>query len=101
VIPIVGGWYQNSSFTENIISESHGFWTDLVSGNVDSGSINYNQTTQSSITKSYVAASQAEARFEIPQANELPAKPKPERYNHWYYLLGKSELIEVPEAKSS
>ena len=97
MIPIVGGWYQNSSFTENVVAESHGFWTELVGGQVDSNSINYNQTTQSNISASYVSAQETETKFAIPAANELPAESKPERFNSWYYLLGKSELVEVPE----
>ena len=97
----MGGWYQNSTFTEDIIHESHGFWSDLVNGNVDSNSINYNQTSQTNISKSYISASTTESQFEIPKANELPAKAKPQKYNSWYYLLGKSELIEVPEKAES
>lgn len=99
VIPIVGGWYQNSSFTEQIVEESHGYWRDLVNGQVDSNSINYNQTLHPDFAASYVDPAATVQRFEIPEANELPAEPKPSRFNQWYYLLAGAELIEVPEAE--
>lgn len=99
VIPIVGGWYQNSTFTEQIIEESHGYWTDLVKGQVDSNSINYNQTSHPEFDASYVEPSATVQQFEVPEANELPAERKPSKYDHWYYLLAGAELIEVPEAE--
>jgi inorganic pyrophosphatase len=97
-IPIVGHWYQNASFTEHTVEESHGFWSDLVNGKVDSNSINYNQTSQSNIQGSHIASSTATESFDIPtESNELPAQPKPSQFDQWYYLAGGVKLIEVPE----
>src|SRR3546814_9262476 len=45
VIPIIGESYQNVSFIEHVLEESHGFWKDLVTGKEDPGSINFNQTS--------------------------------------------------------
>lgn len=98
-IPIVGHWYQNASFTEHTIEESHGYWSDLISGSVDSNSINYNQTSRPDIAKSYVEASTTTEQFELPsESNELPAEPKPTEYDQWSYLAGGVKLIEVPES---
>lgn len=99
VIPIVGGWYQNATFTEQIIDESHGYWLDLVEGLVDSNSINYNQTSHPELSASYIDPSATVENFDIPEANELPGEPKPIKYDQWYYLLGGAELIEVPGAE--
>jgi len=97
-IPIVGHWYQNASFTEHTIEESHSFWSDLVNGKVDSNTINYNQTSQASIQGSYIASSAATESFDIPtESNELPAQPKPSQFDQWYYLAGDVKLIELPE----
>lgn len=98
-IPIVGHWYQNASFTEHTIEESHGYWLDLVQGNVDSNSINYNQTSRSDINASYIEASTTTKTFDLPtESNELPAEPKPTEYDQWYYLAGGVKLIELPES---
>lgn len=97
-IPIVGHWYQNASFTEHTIEESHGYWSDLVTGKVDSNSINYDQTSRSDANNSCIAFSEATRSFGIPaESKELPAQPKPSRYDEWYYLAGGVKLIEVPE----
>lgn len=98
-IPIVGHWYQNATFTEHTIEESHGYWLDLIRGNVDSNSINYNQTSRSDINASYIEASTTTKTFELPsESKELPAEPKPTEYDQWYYLAGGVEVIEVPES---
>jgi len=97
-IPILGHWYQNATFTEHTIEESHGYWSDLVNGKVDSNSINYNQTSQSDIGKSYIVSADATQSFDIPsESKELPAQPKPSEYDQWYYLAGGVKLIELPE----
>lgn len=97
-IPIVGHWYQNATFTEHTIEESHGFWSDLVNGQVDSNSINFNQTSQSKIKESFIASADATQSFDIPSdSKELPAQPKPSEYDQWYYLAGDVKLIELPE----
>lgn len=96
-IPIVGHWYQNASFTEQIISESHGYWSDLIEGKVDSNEINYNQTSQPRIEGSYIDATRTTETFQLPaESRELPAEPKPTEYDQWYYLAGGVKLIEVP-----
>lgn len=43
VIPIVGETYQNVSYTEYTVAESHKFWRDLVADKVDRNEININQ----------------------------------------------------------
>jgi inorganic pyrophosphatase len=97
-IPIVGHWYQNATSTEHTIEESHGFWSDLVNGKVDSNSINYNQTRRSDVKGSYIASADATQSFDIPaESKELPAQPKPSKYDQWYYLAGDVKLIELPE----
>lgn len=71
----------------------------MIQGNVDSNTINYNQTSHSNIEASYVQSSAATETFDLPsESNELPAKPKPTEYDQWYYLAGGVKLIEVPES---
>lgn len=96
IIPIVGGGYQNSTFARDVVNESHGFWRDLVMGQVDSNAINFNQTSRPDVSQSFVQSSSATKTFDIPsESKELPAQPKPSKYNDWYYLAINLSLISV------
>jgi inorganic pyrophosphatase len=96
IIPIVGETYQNVSFVEHVIEESHGFWNDLVQGKEDSNEINYNQTSQTDL-KSYVGCKDATKKFKLPKKSKIEtAAKKPEKYDSWYYLNAERELIEIP-----
>lgn len=95
-IPIVGGSYVNASFAAATVNDSHRFWQALVAGFVDSNEISYNQTTLPQYNGSYVRPSEAAERFGIPvESNVLPAAPKPEEYQQWYYINANYELIEA------
>ena len=96
LIPIVGDAYQSADFIVEIIEESHGFWKELISGEVDSNEISYNQASQPDVSASYVSRCEAGLRFDIPaDSAPLPAVEKPEKYNHWYYLDEDFQLIGV------
>lgn len=96
LIPIVGETYQNVSFIEHVIEESHGFWKDLVQGKEDSNEINYNQTSQEDL-KSYIGCKDATKKFKLPKKSKIEeAAKKPAKYDSWYYLNDKWELVEVP-----
>ena len=87
LIAIVGDAYQPADFMIEVIEESHGFWKELVKGEVDSNEINYNQTSQPDISASFVSRCEAGLRLDIPsESAPLPAAEKPEKCNWWYYL---------------
>jgi inorganic pyrophosphatase len=97
VIPIVGGTYQNASQMVAVVQESHGWWAELVRGEaVDSNEINYNQTSNTSAGKSYVESGKATGTFGIPRKADIKAPAeKPAKYDKWYYLTTKNELVEI------
>ncbi|RDW70678.1 Inorganic pyrophosphatase [Aspergillus mulundensis] len=89
LIPIVNNTYVNATFATSIIAQSHTYWLDLVKGAVDSNEINYNQTSRPDIPGSFVSRYNATAHLGLPaQSDELPAQPKLERYEQWFYLDG-------------
>lgn len=97
VIPLIGGGWHNASFAAQVVGESHEYWLDLVKGAVDTGSINYNQTSRPDIRKSYVSRCSATAQLDLPAESDIkPAAPKPERFNQWFYLDEDFQLIEPP-----
>ncbi|KAI9637900.1 inorganic pyrophosphatase [Dioszegia hungarica] len=97
VIPIVGEWYQDAKNATAVVAESHTFWWDLVKGNVDTNTINYNQTSYADF-KGYADPSKATATFKIPsKSNVLPAEPKPSRFSDWYYLYAGAKLVTLPK----
>jgi len=92
ILPIVGEWYQTPEFCVDVIAESHGFWKELVTGEVDANEINFNQTTDAEL-ESYV---QDTGIFEIPDEDDiLPAAERPDRYDDWFYLKQEASLVEV------
>lgn len=97
VLEIVGGDYQDAKFMAKTIKDSHGDWQDLVRGKVDSNEINYNQTSTSKYSNSFVRSRDATSRFNIPaESNALPAAEKPARYGQWFYLDADCKLIQLP-----
>ncbi|OJI99423.1 hypothetical protein ASPVEDRAFT_187574 [Aspergillus versicolor CBS 583.65] len=95
LIPITGDRYVNATFAASKVKESHGFWLDLVKGKVDTGEINYNQTSRPDIPHSFVPKQAATDRFDIPaESDEKPAAPRPARYDQWFYLDKDFNLIE-------
>jgi inorganic pyrophosphatase len=95
VLEIVGGAYQNASFiTNEVVSQSHGYWRDLVAGRVDTNDIKYNQTSRKRF-ESYVPSGIATREFELPRKSRiLSAEPKPAEYEEWYFLDEDYELVE-------
>ncbi|RYP47212.1 hypothetical protein DL768_006688 [Monosporascus sp. mg162] len=95
VLPIVGDAYQDAAFMQGTIEESHGFWQELVRGEVDSNEINYNQTSIKGLG-SYISKHDTTAAFDIPSRSSiLPLTPKPDQYDRWYYLDEDFNLIEL------
>lgn len=82
----------------NVLEESHGFWEELVAGSVDTGKINYNQTSQEDL-ESFVSRCDTYEELGIPRKNaKEKAAPVPEKYTWWYYLDEDHKLIELPES---
>ncbi|OLN96619.1 Inorganic pyrophosphatase 1 [Colletotrichum chlorophyti] len=95
VIPIVGDWYQNVTFMEHVLEYSHKSWLELIRGEVDSNTINYNQTSHRNITKSFISRCVVTTKLGIPTKSQVePAAAKPEQSNRWYYLDSNYSLIE-------
>ncbi|KAL4918734.1 inorganic pyrophosphatase [Aspergillus aurantiobrunneus] len=95
LIPIVGNSYVNATFAAATVAQSHGFWLDLVKGTVDTGEINYNQTSRPDIPHSFISKSSATDRLGLPaESDEKPAAPKPARFEQWFYLDKEFQLIE-------
>ncbi|KAL3449250.1 inorganic pyrophosphatase [Aspergillus insuetus] len=93
VIPIVGDSYVNSTFATAVVEQSHGYWLDLIKGEVDSNEINYNQTSRPGIKGSYVSKCKA-MDFGIPsESDEKPAVEKLKRFEQWFYLDEDFQLI--------
>ena len=98
LIPIVGDTYQNATFIVSVLEESHGYWQELVSGSVDTGKINYNQTSQEDLD-SFVSRCDTYEELGIPRKNDKKKAAKvPEKYTWWYYLDEEHKLIELPES---
>ncbi|KAH6603790.1 inorganic pyrophosphatase [Trichoderma cornu-damae] len=84
---IFGNQYQNSNTMRNIISESHGFWQDLISGKENPGKISISQTSRPSVSRSYIASKDATKQFNLPKKSKIePAKARPAKYDKWFYL---------------
>ncbi|KAK1847167.1 inorganic pyrophosphatase [Colletotrichum chrysophilum] len=100
VIDIVGDWYQNVTFMQDVLIDSHRTWEELINGKVDSNEINYNQTADSDVAKSYVKKSKTTKKFDIPKKSKIkPAADKPEKYKGWWYIDSNYTLLEVPEVQ--
>jgi inorganic pyrophosphatase len=101
VLPIVGSAYQDASFMEHVIEESHTFWRDLVRGTVDTNEINYNQTSDESIAKSYVSSSKATKKLDLPKKSKIEPPfwntTLRARYDQWVYLDKDFKLIQLPK----
>ncbi|KAJ1326967.1 nucleosome-remodeling factor subunit [Microdochium nivale] len=96
LIPIVGEAYQDAAFIEDVVERGHRYWAELVAGKVDTGKINYNQTSMPELKNSYICACNASASLGIPASSSLlPAADKPTKYDVWYYLDEKFDLIEI------
>lgn len=94
----MGDTYQDAEFIVNVLEESHGFWKELVAGEVDANEINYNQTSEESLG-SFISRCDTNEKFDIPRKNaKKPAAAVPEKYSWWYYLDENLELIELPES---
>lgn len=97
VIPIIGETYQNVAMMRDVLEKSHKSWLELVRGEVDSNKINYNQTSQPHIKRSYIGRCQTTQALGIPAKSDVkPAATKPGVYERWYYLDDKFALIKVP-----
>ncbi|KAJ0424266.1 inorganic pyrophosphatase [Aspergillus carlsbadensis] len=94
VIPIVGDSYVNSTFATAVVEQSHGYWLDLIKGEVDSNEINYNQTSRPSIKGSYVSKCEATDLGIPSESDEKPASEKLKRFEQWFYLDEDFQLIE-------
>jgi len=92
ILEIVGDYYQSPDFCVNVIEESHGFWQELVAGEVDSNEINYNQTSNADL-ESYA---QDVAALDIPaEADVQPPAERPSQYDDWFYIKQEYSLVEV------
>ena len=101
MIEIVGDSYQNASFIQTILEESHDSWQELIRGEVDSKEINYNQTTVSDAGESFVEPASTTEEFGIPPESSIePAAEKPQRFQSWYYLGWDFGLVELDESSS-
>ena len=77
------------------MSESHGYWLNLMKGKTNPGKIALNQTSQKTYCRSYIPAGNTTQAFDIPaKSNILPAEAMPEEYSQWFYLDKNFELIK-------
>ncbi|KAF6809334.1 inorganic pyrophosphatase [Colletotrichum musicola] len=98
VINIVGDTFQNVTFIESILEESHHTWEELIRGEVDSNEINYNQTSRPDVSGSYVKSKATTKMFKLPRKSRVePAAERPAKYDGWFYLDANYTLLEVPE----
>ena len=97
ILAIVGNAYQNASYMQATIAESHGYWKELVQGEVDSNKINYNQTSQPGVSGSYVDPDKAQKEFDIPKRShpKMPADI-PKEFLEWVYLDHEYNMVYVP-----
>ena len=105
VIQIVGETYQNVSYTEYTVAESHKFWMDLVADKVDRNEININQVrrlvlpivrkvaevlylqTYTSNLESFIGSSDATSKLDLPTESKiLPAAAVPVEYQEWRFI---------------
>ncbi|GAB7365772.1 hypothetical protein MBLNU230_g7107t1 [Neophaeotheca triangularis] len=94
LIPITGQTYQDAAYTRKTVGDSHEFWRELIRGEVDTGDINYNQTSECAVDGSYIASSKATQELDIPaEPNVLPPAPRPQFADEWFYLNSNNELI--------
>lgn len=100
ILPIVGETYQNATFIQHILEQSHGYWKELVRGSVDTNEINYNQTSDEGIRKSYVNSCKATKILGLPKQSKLEVNVRNailrDPYDSWVYLDKDFELIELP-----
>ncbi|KAK1710570.1 hypothetical protein CaCOL14_004511 [Colletotrichum acutatum] len=102
VINIIGDWYQNVTYMQSVVEESHKTWADLIRGEVDSNEINYNQTSRPDVENSFVNKATTTAKFNIPAESRIdPAAPRPEKADGWYYLDSDANLIVVPQTQQT
>ena len=93
---IVGEDYQDAKFARKIVSESHGYWQDLMKGKTKPGKIARNQTSNARWRQTYIDSKDATDEFELPaESNILPASSRPAEYDEWYYLDEDFEPIEL------
>lgn len=84
---IFGNKYQDSKTTRDIVSESHGFWKDLIDGKEKPGKISISQTSQPRLCKSYIPSKDTTKTFDLPKKSDIkPAEPRPAKYDKWFYL---------------
>lgn len=97
---IVGGAYVNASVAASVVHESHGFWTDMMTGKTQADKISREQTSNKDWRKTYVNKEVATKKFGIPKKSKVQeAKPKPERYQHWFYLDSEFKPIELKKSE--
>lgn len=95
---IVGEDYQNATFAQQIVEQSHGYWQNLVKGKSDPNKIKVNQTSHPEFGNSYIPSKKATKAFGLPKKSKIrPPKPKPEEFDQWYYLDADYNLIELPQ----
>lgn len=84
---ILGEEYQNATFAQQVLSESHDYWLNLMKGKSEPGKIVRNQTSNARFCSTYIPKEDTTEAFKLPSESEiLPAAEKPEEYNRWYYL---------------
>ncbi|KFH42778.1 Inorganic pyrophosphatase-like protein [Hapsidospora chrysogenum ATCC 11550] len=94
---IIGDDYQNATFAQQIVEESHGYWKNLQKGNSDPNEIELHQTSTKQFRDTYIESKKATKAFKIPKKSEvLPPKPKPEEFDKWYYLDEEFNMVELP-----
>ncbi|KAL3472052.1 inorganic pyrophosphatase [Aspergillus californicus] len=94
VIPLVGGSYVNATFATATVAQSHGYWLDLVKGNVDSNEINYNQTSRPDIPQSFLSRCDPLPVGVANRSDPKPDGPRLARFDQWFYLDEEFALIE-------
>ncbi|KAL0938277.1 Inorganic pyrophosphatase 1 [Colletotrichum truncatum] len=97
VIPIIGDSYQGVEFITEVLERGHRYWQGLINGDVNTGKINYNQTSSPKASISFVSKCETAQKFDIPAENRTaPKAKKPDMYDQWYYLDKDFALINVP-----
>lgn len=99
VLPIVGTTYQNASFIQHVLEQSHGYWKELIEGKVDSNEINYNQTSIEG-EKTWVSTCKATKKLGLPKQSKIEVAVRNatlrDPYDRWIYLNAEFGLIELP-----
>lgn len=84
---IYGDKFQDPDTMLAMIRESNEFWRKLMRGETKKEKINRDQTSNPRWCKTFVASSNATAKFNIPaKSNVLPPAERPAQYDRWYYL---------------